>query len=377
MNNHKAAPRRIAVNRTLAITMWDFSWLERRWPGAGYENWDVALDELMERGYDAVRIDAYPHLVAAGATREWDLLPCWNTQDWGAPARISVSVQPHLNTFLEACAKRKIYVGLSTWCRRDTTNRRTSLTSPEQFGQAWCTTLATIAEAGLLGTIMYVDLCNEWTHPEWAPVFHNPEPYRQGEWDSPPSLDWMSRAIGVVRKSFPDIPLTFSTNSRPTRFAEVDASFLDFVEHHLWIPSAYGSDFYQRVGYHFEAFDPKGYENLAAYGETIYRENREHWLDLLRADIVRIAEASKRMNRVCVTTEGWSMVDYKDWPMLDWGWVKEGCAEGVRAALATERWSALCTSNFCGPQFKGMWRDVEWHRALTDKIHATPLPNVI
>ena len=30
----------------LAITMWDFSWLERRWPGAGYEDWDVALDEL-------------------------------------------------------------------------------------------------------------------------------------------------------------------------------------------------------------------------------------------------------------------------------------------------------------------------------------------
>lgn len=46
--------------------MWDFSWLERRWPGAGYENWDLALDELCERGYNAVRIDAYPHLLAAG-----------------------------------------------------------------------------------------------------------------------------------------------------------------------------------------------------------------------------------------------------------------------------------------------------------------------
>jgi hypothetical protein len=26
-----------------AITMWDFSWLERCWPGAGYEYWDKAL----------------------------------------------------------------------------------------------------------------------------------------------------------------------------------------------------------------------------------------------------------------------------------------------------------------------------------------------
>jgi hypothetical protein len=27
------------LKQPLAITMWDFSWLERRWPGAGYEDW--------------------------------------------------------------------------------------------------------------------------------------------------------------------------------------------------------------------------------------------------------------------------------------------------------------------------------------------------
>ena len=59
----------------LAMTMWDFSWLERRWPGAGYEDWDQALDELKLRGYDAVRIDAYPHLVAVDPRQEWELLP--------------------------------------------------------------------------------------------------------------------------------------------------------------------------------------------------------------------------------------------------------------------------------------------------------------
>ena len=28
----------------LAITMWDFSWIERRWDGAGFEDWNAALD---------------------------------------------------------------------------------------------------------------------------------------------------------------------------------------------------------------------------------------------------------------------------------------------------------------------------------------------
>src|SRR5271165_5395009 len=38
------------TKRPRAIAMWDFSWLERRWPGAGYEDWDQALDELAVRG---------------------------------------------------------------------------------------------------------------------------------------------------------------------------------------------------------------------------------------------------------------------------------------------------------------------------------------
>jgi sugar-binding cellulase-like protein len=60
---------RLKFSRAFAIAMWDFSWAERRWPGAGYEDWDQALGELKERGYDAVRIDAYPHLVSAEPTR--------------------------------------------------------------------------------------------------------------------------------------------------------------------------------------------------------------------------------------------------------------------------------------------------------------------
>lgn len=30
-------------------------------------------------------------------------------------------------------------------------------------------------------------------------------------------------------------------------------------------------------------------------------------------------------------------------------------------------------SNFCGPQFAGMWRDVEWHKRLTSIIRSSPL----
>ena len=147
------------ITRPLAITMWDFSWLERRWPGAGYEEWDRALDELRDRGYDAVRIDAYPHLVAKDASREWELLPCWNQQDWGSPAKNRVRVQPALDRFIEKCRDRGLLVGLSTWFRQDRDDTRMQIRGPEDFGGIWKKTLESVAQAGLLDSILYVDLC--------------------------------------------------------------------------------------------------------------------------------------------------------------------------------------------------------------------------
>jgi len=146
----------------LAITMWDFSWLERRWDGAGYEDWDTALDELKARGYDAVRIDAFPHLVAVDPQREWELVPFWNTQVWGSPAVNRVTVQPNLNRFIEKCAERGIRVALSSWFREDTENHRLLPDTPQAFGAIWKATLDSIAEAGLIDQLLYVDLCNEF-----------------------------------------------------------------------------------------------------------------------------------------------------------------------------------------------------------------------
>jgi hypothetical protein len=48
-------------------------------------------------------------------------------------------------------------------------------------------------------------------------------------------------------------------------------------------------------------------------------------------------------------------------------------ALGTEEAAATGRWLAIATSNFCGPQFAGMWRDIGWHRHLTGTIHSSAI----
>jgi hypothetical protein len=360
----------------LAITMWEFSWLERRWPGAGYEDWDQALSELVERGYDAIRIDAFPHLIYEDPEREYLLLPHWSTQDWGSPEINRVQVQPNLNLFLERCRAHNVRVGLSSWFRTDEEDVRMKLNSAQKLGEAWLAVLKSLDAGGVLDTILYVDLCNEWTGDAWCPFFVNdpPEALWTG-WDTPKSKQWMGDSIAVLEQKYPDIPYTFSFTGEVNKETLSKGPFemLDFLEPHIWMTSYKGGEFYRKVGYNYERFDYSGYRNMALHGKRIYDEQKEYWQKGLTEQIQLAAQWSQEQNQALITTECWGVVDYKDLPMLEWGYIKELCALGTIEAAKTGRWLAIATSNFCGPQFVGMWRDIDWHRLLTRAIHQAPV----
>jgi hypothetical protein len=357
-----------ARNHPLAIAMWDFSWLERRWPGAGYEDWDLILDELKERGYDAVRIDAFPHLIAADPEREWELIPCWTTQMWGSPAKNRVRVQPYLNDFIAKCAERNLLVAFSTWWRQDPDNVRMRIKTPRDLGNVWRKALDSVAQAHSLDNILYVDLSNEFCIPSWTPWIKS-----GSKRDSAAGAQWMRESISTLKQAYPHLNCTFSFTSEYDTWRNQDVTMLDLLELHLWMTTF--SDFYKQVGYHFEKFDPKGYENLQKNAEAVYRSDPAKWQASLYKGIDLLAEWSRTSGKPLLTTECWGVVDYKDWPLLNWDWEKELCELGVRRAAASGCWSAMATSNFCGPQFVGMWRDVNWHRRLTEVIHNATLPS--
>ena len=365
----KAAPSPSKHPR--AIAMWDFSWLERRWPGAGYEDWDQALDELAARGYDAVRIDAYPHLLAEDAQRSWLLKPQWETQDWGAPTLVRVQVLPGLLEFIGKCRDRGIRVALSTWFREDDSNVRAKVDTPDKLADIWCATLTRLQAAGLLDNILYVDLGNEWPGHVFIPMKVSPA---VESWSDPRSLNWMRVAIARVRARFPSIPLLFSTdNDRVEDFADHDVRFMDAIEQHLWMSGENDDEFYKLVGYEYQRFSETGYHNVQLKAAQIYADRPEYWNKLLTDKIARLAKSARGARLPLMTTECWAIVDYKDWPMLPWDWVKAVCELGVSTASATGQWAALATSNFCGPQFLGMWRDVDWHQRLTSAIKTGPM----
>ncbi len=347
--------------------MWEFSWIERRWDGAGFEDWDRALDELLERGYNAVRIDPFPHLLATDAHKTWTLLPEWNTQMWGSPDLNRIVLLPALFDLIGKCRARGVMVGLSTWYRQDEDNTRMTISGPEVMAAQWVKTLELIEGAGLLDSILYTDLCNEWPGDAWAPFM---KPHLEfGEWDHPASLKFMHSAIALIRSHFPTMPLFFSCSSaRVENYLEQDLSDFDLLDPHVWMAQENDGEFYKLVGYAYERFDPKGYTNLSLKAESTYRSRPQYCQDLLKGKIDRLAAVSSKLSKPLVTTECWGIVDYKDWPLLKWDWVKDLCALGAKRAASSGQWLAIASSNFCGPQFVGMWRDKAWHQNVTRTI---------
>ena len=377
MQVKKIAPR--------AIAMWDFSWLERRWPGAGYEDWDKSLGELKDRGYDAVRIDAYPHLVAESTEKEWILNEVWSIQNWGSPDITKIKIQPNLTLFISKCREYGIKVGLSSWFRKDSCNTRMKITSAEKHAEIWVKTLQTIEREGLLDTILYVDLCNEWPGDLWAPYFKNdPAHLTWGFWHTNTSMKWMKTSIGIVRKEYPQLPFTFSfDNLDVEKYAERDLSCFDFAEHHIWMVKENNDEFYREIKERSRAagrpvdvdafFSNQVYKNIVAEYEGVYMSKPDYWKKLLTDKIQLVSENAAKAKLPLITTECWGIIDYKDWPLLSWEWVKELCELGTLTAASTGQWIAIATSNFCGPQFVGMWRDIEWHRRLTSIIKSSPI----
>jgi hypothetical protein len=356
------------TTRPIAVAMWDFSWLERRWPGGGYDDWDRALDELVERGYDAVRIDAFPHLLAAGAERDWELVPVWSQERWGSPDPVRVRIMPALVEFIGRCHLKGIGVALSSWFREDRTNTRLSIDSPGRLAEVWAITLNILAREGLRDRLLWVDLCNEFPLEMWAPFVARSEETAERARGEKAGSRWMGASIAALRRDAPGLDLTFSFDAEEERWTTQDVGFLDLLELHIWM--AQWTDFYDTIGYTWDLFGPKAYDALAARGESTYRADPARWAAGLREGIQAAATWSRGSGKRLVTTEAWASVNYRDDPRLDWGWIRELCEIGLQEALATRRWAALCTSNFCGPQFHGMWADVGWHRRQTDLIHA-------
>ncbi len=87
-----------------------------------------------------------------------------------------------------------------------------------------------------------------------------------------------------------------------------------------------------------------------------------------RETIADMAAFAQRWGRPVGNSEGWGPVVWLDHPLLDWR-VTRACAELALPLAAAAGFAFNSSCNQCGPQFPGLWREVDWHRARCSEIH--------
>jgi hypothetical protein len=155
------------VTDPLAITMVDYSWLLKHHRYGAYENYDQFMSELVERGYNAVRMDCFPHLIAAdenGVVQEsfWHKKPDRAPMIWGNDYSILSTPRRSLIEFLTKCREYGVHAGLATWFIHHGTDRSARFRSEDDFVRAWDETLTFVRDNGLLDVVTYVDVLNEY-----------------------------------------------------------------------------------------------------------------------------------------------------------------------------------------------------------------------
>lgn len=236
----------------LAVAGWGHDWLTGR-QGDRHDQHNLAetLDGLLERGFNAVRLDPCPHLIAAPVTGihldRFELLP--ETTARGQEIARPALVRPRraLLEVLAAMQQRNLRVWLSSAFLPDSQARRSFIRRPRDFVRVWSETLEFIRQEGLGDTIAGVDFGREFPAPPagWGAyrrIFH-----RHPRNPLPLAASWSHAMVRradhylldvprALRAGFPDYLYGLSTTSPLIpHLRQLDTSELDFLDYHLWL----------------------------------------------------------------------------------------------------------------------------------------------
>ena len=379
------------VKTPLAIAMWDYSWILRHHRFGEFENWDKVLEELAERGYNAIRIDAMPQFVAA--TKEGKVIDeyrspkgDWAPSLWGNDFSMDFRPREALQEFLPKCVKYGIKVGLATWF---SAHGAESGIFREEGGlyRAWDETLGFLRKNGLLDNVVYVDLLNEypfWHGYDWLKneldkrsdakqfLLANPNAnvpdFEPGENDSRLRQMFYNKFIdGLIcslKKKYPELAFFASLDSGMA-LDKINLDNFDALDYHLWFAHNGSIPGLGQIASKDISQDLRViYKDMYSY----WTENKTTLVHWIEQRITAIAAAAARNGIVCGNTEGWGPIFWYDHPDLGWDWVKESADICVDLAKKHEQYKFICTSNFTHPQFQGMWEDVRWHQEITRRI---------
>ena len=393
-SNHSYDMREHLLPQRITNAMWDFSWLNGHYPGGPFADWDRALDDLLERRFNTVRIDAFPHIVGGtGSPRQ--MLKASPLLNWGH----STVDQEHdyaaeLIEFVGKCRQRGIGVILSTWSAKEIAIPD-GAQGDERFHplwQAWERTLDLLAKHDLLGSILYVDFDQEF------PYFSNLQPLlaklaggdvsvpvnaadameaagrretgpRQLAWNSAQMKlvsDYFAATCRHFQQRYPALRFTFSLTSFWKEVRAMGLRVFDVLELHLWIQ--YSPRFEARTGFNNLTKD-RGEHDYKDYMNRLrdsFRSMRPMFMKAMHNQMHEAMEWSREIAAPLVTTEAWGPWWHMDHPDLQWDWLRDWCEECMAAAPSYDFWG-ITPWNYSHPYWEN-WSDVAWYQRVNERF---------
>lgn len=377
--------------KPLAIAMWDFSWILRHHRYGEFENWDRVLEGLADRGYNAIRIDAMPQLLASDSDgkiiEEYrSVKDGWTPSLWGNDYTTTIRPREALLEFLPKCKKYGISVGLATWFMEHGTGRKGIFSEEGGLLRAWKETLTFLDQHELLKNVIYVDLLNEypfWHGYDWLKEGLNERSdIKQFKLNNPKANlpdfniegtggfnqlqmvfynEFITSLIKTLRSDYPQLDFFASLDSGMP-LSDIDISQFSAIDYHVWFAHHGTIPGLEQISARDQKLDLGSiYNNLLAH----WKDNKESLIAWMDDRLTTISGMASKHQIPCGNTEGWGPIFWYDHPELDWKWVKEAAEVSIELALKHDNYKFLCTSNFTHPQFRGMWEDIKWHQKMT------------
>jgi hypothetical protein len=382
----------------LAISMWDFSWLQAGHPGGAYEDLERRVAEAKERGYNTLRVDCFPSRVLEAESRfEKNWVPGTDLPRWGQRSvTFTCNVRQKVKQLAEYCRKHGLWLGLDSWDKGHMFSG-----SPDNMGgdakpiaeseeerqftryaQTWVKALKLMREDGVLERAVWIAPMNEVPHFAGGHLASlanlRVQPRHEGETQLNKNQQedavyrrinhWMGEAIkaDVAREK---IPLSYSSlgaedyGSRLTDVYDVvDVHFMPDVILDAQDQKAMAA---ARNGVKGWRFAEMAQFDLKAYSTAWDQACRKHYQAMLnrardyhQSALQRLTLPSgKRLD--AIITESFGPCFWPDHPRVSWDWYKRYNADALRVVAAMD-FKGSSLSNYAEPIFT-LWHDTDWH----------------
>lgn len=368
----------------LTIAMWDFSWLNGHHHGGWAEDFEKITDQLIERKFNTVRIDAFPliihDLVQKGETEY--LIKAAPYETWGfSLIEHRQNVVAELKSFMSITKRKGLRVILSSWG----IGSNDSYADPARFRAAWETTLDLLEKDGLLDHVAYVDFDQEF--PYFSPFQKQlnqlgkvkaPAPGGQagameqagiggGAWNAAQRVfvkDFFESTLAHFHRKYPKLRFTFSLTAFWPEVRSLKVQGLDVLELHVWIRNQL-NDF---TGFNKLPKDRKSDRDYKKYMTGIHEamKHRDELVAHMKSQMTTARDWAAELGVPLTTTEAWGPWWHMDHPDLEWQWLADWCETCM--ALAPEYgFRGVTPWNYSHPYWEN-WKNIGWYRRINNRF---------